>query len=193
MGVSEMFKISSDHTVQILKMELEVQLQELESQWHYASLERIFIENRIYRDIEKQTTWEGVLEAIEKGLKPHISHLKRPVIAEDLVRLTEIRIKRISKFDLDKAQQKIEALETDIEDVKNNLNHLIDYSIRYFTHLKKNYGKKKKRKTEIRIFDDVDAKKVVVRNQKLYVNREEGFIGTGMRKDEYICLSLIHI
>ncbi len=187
MGVSEMLKISTDHTVQILKMELEVQFQELESQWHYASLERIFIENRIYRDIEKQTTWEGVLEAIEKGLKPHISHLKRPVIAEDLVRLTEIRIKRISKFDLDKAQQKIEVLETDIEDVKNNLNHLIDYSIRYFSHLKKTYGKKKQRKTEIRIFDDVDAKKVVVRNQKLYVNREEGFIGTGMRKDEYIC------
>mgnify|MGYP003324497199 FL=1 len=98
MGVSEMLKISTDHTVQILKMELEVQLQELENQWHYASLERIFIENRIYRDIEEQTTWEGVLEAIEKGLKPHISHLKRPVIEEDLVRLTEIRIKRISKF-----------------------------------------------------------------------------------------------
>ena len=187
MGVSEMLKISTDHTVQILKMELEVQLQELENQWHYASLERIFIENRIYRDIEEQTTWEGVLEAIEKGLKPHISHLKRPVIEEDLVRLTEIRIKRISKFDLDKAQQKIEALETDIEEVKNNLNHLIDYSIRYFSHLKKTYGKEKQRKTEIRIFDDVDAKKVVVRNQKLYVNKEEGFIGTGMRKDEYVC------
>ena len=187
MGVSEMLKISTDHTVQILKMELEVQLQELENQWHYASLERIFIENRIYRDIEEQTTWEGVLEAIEKGLKPHISHLKRPVIEEDLVRLTEIRIKRISKFDLDKAQQKIEALETDIEEVKNNLNHLIDYSIRYFSHLKKTYGKEKQRKTEIRIFDDVDAKKVVVRNQKLYVNKEEGFIGTGLRKDEYVC------
>ncbi len=187
MGVSEMLKISTDHTVQILKMELEVQLQELENQWHYASLERIFIENRIYRDIEEQTTWEGVLEAIEKGLKPYISHLKRPVIEEDLVRLTEIRIKRISKFDLDKAQQKIEALETDIEEVKNNLNHLIDYSIRYFSHLKKTYGKEKQRKTEIRIFDDVDAKKVVVRNQKLYVNKEEGFIGTGLRKDEYVC------
>ena len=187
MGVSEMLKISTDHTVQTLKMELEVQLQELENQWHYASLERIFIENRIYRDIEEQTTWEGVLEAIEKGLKPHISHLKRPVIEEDLVRLTEIRIKRISKFDLDKAQQKIEALETDIEEVKNNLNHLIDYSIRYFSHLKKTYGKEKQRKTEIRIFDDVDAKKVVVRNQKLYVNKEEGFIGTGLRKDEYVC------
>ena len=187
MGVSEMLKISTDHTVQIFKTELEVQLQELESQWHYASLERIFIENRIYRDIEEQTTWEGVLEVIEKGLKPHIKNLQRPVIDQDLVRLTEIRIKRISKFDLDKAQQKIEALETDIEEVKNNLNYLIDYSIRYFSYLKKTYGQHKKRKTEIRIFDDVDAKKVVVRNQKLYINREEGFIGTGMRKDEYVC------
>jgi len=187
MGVSEMLKISTDHTVQVLKMELEVQLQELENQWHYASLERIFIENRIYRDIEEETTWEGVLQAIDKGLQPHIAHLKRPVIEEDLVRLTEIKIKRISKFDLDKAQQKIEALEGDIEEVKNNLNHLIDYAIRYFTHLKKTYGTDKERKTEIRIFDDVDAKKVVVRNQKLYVNREEGFIGTGMRKDEYVC------
>ncbi len=187
MGVSEMLKISTDHTVQILKMELEVQLQELENQWHYASLERIFIENRIYRNIEEETTWEGVLQAIDEGLKPHIAHLKRPVIEEDLVRLTEIKIKRISKFDLDKAQQKIEALEGDIEEVKNNLNHLIDYAIRYFMHLKKTYGVDKERKTEIRIFDDVDAKKVVVRNQKLYVNREEGFIGTGMRKDEYVC------
>ncbi len=187
MGVSEMLKISTDHTVQVLKMELEVQLQELENQWHYASLERIFIENRIYRDIEEETTWEGVLQAIDKGLQPHIAHLKRPVVEEDLVRLTEIKIKRISKFDLDKAQQKIEALEGDIEEVKNNLNHLIDYAIRYFTHLKKTYGTDKERKTEIRIFDDVDAKKVVVRNQKLYVNREEGFIGTGMRRDEYVC------
>lgn len=187
MGVSEMLKISTDHTVQILKMELEVQLQDLENQWHYASLERIFIENKIYRNIEEETTWEGVLQAIDKGLKPYVAHLKRPVIEEDLVRLTEIKIKRISKFDLDKAQQKIEALEGDIEEVKNNLNHLIDYAIRYFTHLKKTYGGEKKRKTEIRIFDDVDAKKVVVRNQKLYVNREEGFIGTGMRRDEYVC------
>ena len=187
MGVSEMLKISTDHTVQVLKEELEVQLQELENQWHYASLERIFIENRIYRDIEEETTWEGVLQAIDKGLQPHIDHLKRHVVEEDLVRLTEIKIKRISKFDLDKAQQKIEALEADIEEVKNNLNHLIDYAIRYFNHLKKTYGTDKERKTEIRIFDDVDAKKVVVRNQKLYVNAEEGFIGTGMRRDEYVC------
>src|SRR5210317_549311 len=187
MGVSDMLKISTDHTVQLLKNELEVQLSDLENQWHYASLERIFIENKIYRDIEEASTWEQVLFNIDEGLKPHISHLKRPVVEEDIIKLTEIRIKRISKFDLDKAQQKIEALETDIAEVKNNLTHLIDYAIRYFTHLKKTYGAGKERKSEIRIFDDVDARKVVARNQKLYVNREEGFIGTSLRKDEMVC------
>ena len=187
MGVSEMLKISTDHTVQLLKMELEVALKELKNQFHYASLERIFIENKIYRDIEEAESWEEVIAFIDKGLKLHVDHLKRPVVEEDIVLLTEIRIKRISKFDLDKAQQKIEALEGDIAEVKNNLKHLIDYAIRYFTHLKKTYGKGKDRKSEIRIFDDVDAKKVVVRNQKLYVNRAEGFIGTSLRKDEFVC------
>ena len=187
MGVSDMLKISTDHTVQLLKKELEVQLSDLEGQWHYASLERIFIENKIYRDIEEAETWEEVLSFIDKGLKPHIGHLKRPVVEDDIVKLTEIRIKRISKFDLDKAQLKIEALEGDIAEVKNNLAHLIDYAIRYFTHLKKTYGADKERKSEIRLFDDVDARKVVVRNQKLYMNREEGFIGTSLRKDEAVC------
>ena len=186
-GVSEMLILSTDHTVTLLKKELEVQLQELENQWHYASLERIFIENRIYRDIEEENTWEGVLEAIRKGLEPHITSLKRPVIEEDLVRLTEIKIKRISKFDIDKAQQKIEALEGEIAEVKNHLAHLVDYAINYFKHLIKTYGKEKERKSEIRIFDDVDARKVVVRNQKLYLNRAEGFIGTSLKKDEYLC------
>lgn len=186
-GVSEILTLSTDHTVTLLKKELEVQLDELENQWHHASLERIFIENRIYRDIEEENTWEGVLEAIRKGLQPHISILKRPVVEEDLVKLTEIRIKRISKFDIDKAQQKIEALEGDIAEVKNHLDHLVDYAINYFKHLIKTYGKGRARKSEIRIFDDVDAKKVVVRNQKLYLNRTEGFIGTSLRKDEYLC------
>ena len=186
-GVSEMLRLSTDHTVILLKKELEVQLQELENQWHYASLERIFIENRIYRDIEDKTSWEDVLKAISSGLAIHISKLKRAVTEEDLIRLTEIRIKRISKFDIDKAQQKIEALEGDISEVKNNLEHLVDYAIRYFNHLIKTYGIEKKRKSEIRIFDDVDAKKVVVRNQKLYINRDEGFIGTSLKKDEYLC------
>ena len=187
MGVSDILKISTDHTVQLLKMELKVQLEDLESQWHYASLERIFIENKIYREIEEAKTWDQVLSFIEEGLKPFINRLKRPVAEEDIIKLTEIRIKRISKFDINKAQQKIEALENDIAEVKNNLEHLIDYAIRYFNHLKKTYGKGKERKSEIRIFDDVDAKKVVVRNQKLYMNREEGFIGTSLRKDELVC------
>jgi len=186
-GVSEMLKISTDTTVSTLKKELEYKLQELENQWHYASLERIFIENKIYRLIEEEETWEGVLKAINEGINPYITHLKRPVIEEDLVRLTEIKIKRISKFDIDKAQQRIEALEVDIGAVKNNLDNLIDFAIDYFTQLKKDYGKGKDRKSEIRAFDDVDAKKVVVRNTKLYVNREEGFVGTSLKRDEYVC------
>ena len=186
-GVSEMLKISTDTTVSILKKELEHKLQELENQWHYASLERIFIENKVYRLIEEEETWEGVLKAIDEGVKPHIAHLKRPVTEEDLVRLTEIKIKRISKFDIDKAQQRIEALEADIAIVKNNLDNLIDFAIDYFTQLKKDYGKGKERKSEIRTFDDVDAKKVVVRNTKLYVNRAEGFVGTSLKRDEYVC------
>lgn len=186
-GVSEMLRRSTDNTVGLLKSELEIKLGELEEQWHFASLERIFIENRIYRDIEEEETWQGVISAIYKGLQPHIKHLKRKVTEEDIVRLTEIRIKRISKFDIDKAQQKIEALEEQIAVVKHHLANLIDYAIAYFERLKKDYGEGKERKTEIRIFDDVDATKVVIRNTKLYVNREEGFIGTSLRRDEYVC------
>ncbi|RNC87289.1 MAG: DNA gyrase/topoisomerase IV subunit A [Winogradskyella sp.] len=186
-GVSEMLRRSTDNTVQLLKNELEIKLGELEEQWHFASLERIFIENRIYRDIEEEETWDGVINAIDKGLKPHIKHLKRAITVDDITRLTEIRIKRISKFDIDKAQQKIEALEEQIAEVKHHLANLIDYAIAYFTRLKKDYGEGKERKTEIRIFDDVDATKVVIRNTKLYVNREEGFIGTSLRRDEYVC------
>ncbi|VAV82564.1 Topoisomerase IV subunit A [hydrothermal vent metagenome] len=186
-GVSEMLRRSTDNTVQLLKRELEIKLSELEEQWHFASLERIFIENRIYRDIEEEETWEGVIQAIDKGLQPHIKHLKREITVDDITRLTEIRIKRISKFDIDKAQQKIDTLEEQIAEVKHHLEHLIDYAIAYFTRLKKDYGKGRERKTEIRIFDDVDATKVVIRNTKLYVNRDEGFIGTSLRRDEYVC------
>lgn len=186
-GVSEMLRRSTDNTVQLLKQDLEIKLDEFEEQWHFASLERIFIENRIYRDIEEEDTWEGVINAIDKGLKPHIQHLKRAITTEDIERLTEIRIKRISKFDIDKAQQRIEALEAQIAEIKHHLEHLIDYAIAYFTRLKKEYGAGRERKTEIRAFDDVDATKVVIRNTKLYVNREEGFVGTSLRKDEYVC------
>jgi len=186
-GVTEMLRRSTDNTVQLLKSNLEIKLGEFEEQWHFASLERIFIEKRIYRDIEDQETWEGVIKAIDKGLQPHIKHLKRAITEEDIVRLTEIRIKRISKFDIDKAQQKIDALEDQIAEVKHHLANLIDYAIAYFERLKKEYGEGRERQTEIRTFEDVDATKVIIRNTKLYVNREEGFIGTSLRRDEYVC------
>jgi topoisomerase-4 subunit A len=185
-GVSELLKISTDHTVDLLTQELEIQLSELEEQWHFASLERIFIENRIYRDIEEVETWDGVIEAIDTGLKPFTKHLKRAVKVDDILRLTEIRIKKISKFDIDKATQLIESLEDRIEEVKNHLATIIEYSIAYFKRLKERYGKGKERKTEIRIFDDIVATKVVMRNAKLYVNKEEGFVGTSLKRDEYV-------
>ncbi|MEO9513993.1 MAG: DNA gyrase/topoisomerase IV subunit A [Flavobacteriaceae bacterium] len=185
-GVTEMLMRSTDYTVELLKAELEIQLRELEEQWHFASLERIFIENRIYRDIEEEETWEGVISAIDKGLKPFTKNLKRAVTEEDIVRLTEIRIKRISKFDLEKAQQLIDSLDEKIAQTKHHLKHLVDYAIDYFKELKKKYGKGRERKSEIKIFDDIEATKVVIRNTKLYVNREEGFIGTSLRKDEYV-------
>jgi topoisomerase-4 subunit A len=185
-GVSEMLRVSTHRTVELLKQELEIQLSELEESWHFQSLERIFIENRIYRLIEEEETWEGVIAAIDRGLKPHTKHLKRAVTEDDIVRLTEIRIKRISKFDIDKAQEKIEALEGEIEQVKHDLANLTDFAIAYFTRLKEKYGKGRERQTELRIFDVIQSTKVVLRNTKLYVNREEGFVGTALKKDEYV-------
>ncbi|MCG9972488.1 DNA gyrase/topoisomerase IV subunit A [Christiangramia crocea] len=186
LGVSDILRRSTDHTLQLLKNELEIKLGELEEQWHFASLERIFIENRIYRDIEEEETWEGVIQAIDKGLKPHTRHLKREVTEDDIVRLTEIRIKRISKFDIDKAQQKIDALEGEIAQVKHHLDNIVDFAVDYFKKLKKDYGAGRDRKTELRLFEDIEATKVVIRNTKLYVNRTEGFVGTSLKKDEYV-------
>jgi len=185
-GVTEMLQRSTDYTVELLKAELELQLGELEEQWHSASLERIFIENRIYRDIEEEETWEGVIAAIDKGLAPFTQHLRRAVTEEDILRLTEIRIKRISKFDLDKAQQYLDSLEEKIKEVKDHLANLITFAIGYFKSLKEKYGKGRERKSEIRVFDDIEATKVVIRNTKLYVNREEGFVGTSLKRDEYV-------
>jgi len=185
-GVSHMLKISTERTVQLLKSELEIQLSELEEQWHFLSLERIFIENKIYRDIEDKTTREDVIKAVDDGLKPFTKKLKRAVTEEDILRLLDIRIMRISKFDSNKAQDKIEALEGDIEQVKYDLEHLIDFAIAFFTKLKEKYGKGRERQTELRSFDNIEATKVALRNTKLYVNREEGFIGTGLKKDEYV-------
>ena len=187
LGVRDILKISTDNTKELLKKELEIQLNELESQWHTISLERIFIENRIYRDIEEKTTWDEVISTIENGLEPFKNKLKREITLDDIKKLTEIPIRKISKFDLDKVKEKLASIEANIEEVKNNLNHLVEYTIQYFTHLKKHYGKEKKRKTIIDEFDDLDKKKISIKNQKLYVNREEGFVGTSMRKDELVC------
>lgn len=185
-GVSEILKKSTEHSRELLRLELEFKKGDYENQWHYASLERIFIENRIYRDIEDVETWDGVIKAIFDGLKPFVKRLKRHVVEEDVVRLTEIKIKRISKFDIDKAQLKIESIEAELEEINYNLNNLTEFAIKYFKNLKSIYGKGKNRKTEIRIFADVDAKKVVVKNSKLYVNKEEGFIGTSIKRDEFV-------
>ena len=185
-GVSEILKKSTEKTKNLLKKELDVRLAELNLLWHYSTLEKIFIENRIYRLIEDEETWDGVLEAINKGLKPFINLLKKEVSEEDILKLTEIKIKRISKFDLEKADKKIKQIEEDIDKVKFNLENLNDFAIKYFKNLKSTYSTGRQRKTEIRIFDDVDVKKVVVKNSKLYVNREDGFIGTSLRREEYV-------
>ena len=186
-GISDILKTSTDNTVELLKKELKVKLKDLENQWRFSTLERIFIENKIYRDIEKEKTWEGVINAIRNGLIPFESEIKYEINDDDILRLTEIKIKKISRFDLNKAKEKINQIEESISTVKNNLKNLIDYSISYFESLLRDFGKGKDRRTEIRIFDNVDAKKVVTRNLKLYVNKDEGFIGTSLRKDEYVC------
>lgn len=184
--VSEILRQNTVHTVKLLRTELEIELRELQENWHFSSLERIFIENRIYHDIEEVKSWDLVISTIAEGLKPHTGHLLRAVTEEDILKLTEIRIKRISRFDLDKFKENILALEGKIEMVKHNLEHLIPYAISYYTNIRKKYGVGKERRTELRIFDTIDATKVALSNEKFYVNREEGFIGTSLKKDEYL-------
>jgi topoisomerase IV subunit A len=186
LGVSEILRISTKNTVHLLKRELEIKLAELNEKWHFSSLEKIFIEERIYRDIEECETWEAVIQAIDKGLDPFKDIFLREVTEDDIVRLTEIKIKRISKFDSFKADEAIKALEGEIKQVKFDLKNLTSYAIAYFEMLIKKYGPGRGRKTEIRNFDNIQVQQVAVANQKLYVNRQDGFIGTGLRKDEYI-------
>ncbi len=185
-SVKQILRANTDRTVSLLKQELEIRLGELEDQWHNASLEKIFIENRIYLLIENCETWDCVLTTIDKGLEPFKKSLRREVTHDDLVRLTEIKIKRISKYNAFKAEEQIKKVEEEMEEVKNHLAHLIDYTIRYFKQIKKKYGKGRERRTEIRNFDTIQANMVAVANEKLYVNREEGFAGTGLKKDEYV-------
>ncbi|HSG67327.1 MAG TPA: DNA gyrase/topoisomerase IV subunit A [Bacteroidales bacterium] len=187
LAVSEILEKSTQNTVELLRSELLIRKNELEQQWHFASLEKIFIEERIYRKIENCKTWESVLETIDKGLEPFKDRFKREITRDDIIRLTEIKIKRISKFNSMKADELILAIEEEMEEVENHLEHLIDYTVNYFRQIRKKYGAGKERKTEIRSFDTIEATAVVAANQKLYLDREEGFAGTSLRKHEYIC------
>ena len=185
-GVSDILRTSTENTRELLKEELEIELDELNNQWHNISLEKIFIENRVYRDIEDKTSWESVLSTIEEGLKPYVKKLKKEVSLDDIKKLTEIPIKKISKFDLNKVNEKLKNININSDEVNNNLNHITDYAIKYFEYLKKEYGKERKRKTLIQEFDDLDKRNISIKNQKLYVNKKDGFVGTGMKKEEYL-------
>ncbi len=182
MGVSDMLAESAEQTKELLKLELEIKKRELEEQWHFASLEKIFIENRVYRDIEECETWEDILDTIHKGLKPHTKHLIREVTDDDVTRLTEIRIKRISKFDSFKADEFLARLEEDIAEVRHHLENLVEYAIAYFKELKKKYAAGKERKTEIRQIEQINTTLVAANNVKLHVDREEGFVGHGLKR-----------
>lgn len=187
LGVREVLKRNVDNTVRLLKKELEIRLEELENEWHFSSLEKIFIEKKIYRDIEECETFESIIETIDEGLKPYKKLLRQDVTREDIIGLTEIKIKRISKYDSYKADEHIKNIEIEIEEVKNHLANIIQFTINYFKQIRKKYGESRERRTEIRNFDTIVATKVVATNQKLYVNRREGFFGTGLKKEEYVC------
>ncbi len=186
MGVSEILKASAEETKELLRIELEIRLAELMEKWHFSSLEKIFIENRIYRDIEECETWEAVIEAIDTGLEPHKKKLKREVTEDDIVRLTEIRIKRISKFDSFKADSLIKALENDIDQVEKNLRNLTRFAINYFKNLQKKYGKGRERRTEITEFSVVKRTQVAAATETLFLDRKNGFAGWGLKKEESI-------
>ncbi len=187
MGVSEMLRISTDNTKELLRQELEIKKNELQESWHLSSLEKIFIENKIYNDIEECETWEEIIKTIDKGLEPFKKQLVREVTREDITKLTEIRIKRISKYDTKKADEYIKSLEEEIKEVNTKLANLTQYAIDFFKSIKKKYGKNRKRRTEIRNLETIEAADVVVPNQKLYVNWKDGFVGTGLKKAEYVC------
>tara|TARA_B100001093_G_scaffold176165_2_gene168964 strand:+ start:6965 stop:9238 length:2274 start_codon:yes stop_codon:yes gene_type:complete len=194
LSVNDLIKSSASLTRELLKQELEIKLGELHEKWHFSSLEKIFIEKRIYRDIEKEDTWEGVISAVEKGLKPYLKLFRRSITQDDILRLLEIKIKRISKFDSFRADEMIQGFEEEIKDVEGNLAQITKYTIRYLKELKKKYGKGRERKTELCVgengeltpFDRIVAAKVVVANETLFLNRKDGFAGFGLKKDEAI-------
>ena len=187
LGVNDLLKLSTEKTKDLLEQELKIRLAELQEKWHYTSLERIFFEEKIYKELEKKhATWEKVLEAIDEAFKPFKKQLKRAITREDIIKLTEKPVRRIYKLDIDELNEQIKGLEGDIKQVKHDIANLVDYSVAYFENLLKKYGKDRERKTEIRTMEVIEAKQVAIANAKLYVNREDGFVGTGLRKDEFL-------
>ncbi len=200
LAVEDLLQISTEHTKDLLRQELEIRKSELAEKWHFASLEKIFIENRIYHKIEECETWEAVIETIENELKKYVAapsekitpsdkrlRLMREVTVDDIVKLTEIKIKRISKFNSFKADELIAEIVAEQDEVRRHLENLTDFAIEYFKNLLNKYGKGRERRTEIMEFDTIKAAEVVANNAKLYVNRKEGFIGYGLKKDEFVC------
>ncbi|MHA4807572.1 DNA gyrase/topoisomerase IV subunit A [Flavitalea flava] len=187
LGVKELLTLSVDHTKDLLKKELEIKLAELQEKWHFTSLEKIFFEEKIYKELEKKhETWEKVLTAIGKAFEPFRKQFKRDISREDIVKLTEKPVRRIYRLDIDELNAQIKGLEAEIKQVKFDLNNLVDFAIAYYENLLKKYGKGRERKTEIKLFEAIQAQQVAIANVKLYANRAEGFIGTGLKKDEFI-------
>lgn len=187
LGVQDLLKLSVDKTKDLLEQELKIKLAELQEKWHYTSLEKIFFEEKIYKELEKKhETWEKVLESIDKAFTPFKKLLKRDISREDIIKLTEKPVRRIYKLDIDELNAQIKGLEADIKQVKNDLANLVDYAVAYYENLLKKYGKGRERKTEIKAFEVIEAKHVAIANTKLFVNRAEGFIGTGLKKDELL-------
>jgi len=186
-GVHDLLKNSVDNTKELLQKDLEIKLGELQDKWHYTSLERIFFEEKIYKELEKKhETWEKVLDAIAKAFEPFRKQLKRAIIREDIIKLTEKPVRRIYKLDIEELNNQIKGLEAEIKQIKHDLNNLVDFTVAYYENLLKKYGKGRERKTEIRLFEAIQAKQVAIANTKLYVNRADGFIGSGLRKDEFV-------
>src|SRR5215831_4687956 len=187
LGVSDLLKLSADKTKDLLEQELKIKLNELQEKWHYTSLEKIFFEEKIYKELEKKhENWEKVLDAIAKAFIPFRKQLKRDIKREDIIKLTEKPVRRIYKLDIDELDAQIKGLDAEIKQVKYDLNNLVDFAVAYYENLLKKYGKGKERKTEIKQFEVIEAKNVVIANTRLYINREEGFIGTGLKKDEFL-------
>lgn len=187
-GASDLLRLSVDKTKELLQLELQIKLSELENKWHYTSLEKIFFEEKIYKELEKKhETWDKVLEAIDKAFQPFRKQLKKEITREDILKLTEKPVRRIYKLDIDDLINQIKGIEADIKQVKYDLEHLTEFTIAYFENLLQKYGKGRERKTEIRPFDTIKVQQVAIANAKLYMNREEGFVGTSLKKDEFVC------